>query len=207
MAERINASGLNPDGRKSREFESRTLGGWYLTGSETLSDKQVRGRFDSCTIYVKFTRGRYPDYPQIDDRYKCPCWSLTGKNLWIDIDWNTRFPFGISASVSLGEKDDGHFYPFGLTLEVNPPLGEPNRIYAHAFRWWLILGLPQFRSERPSGREINGVPVWESYISWRPHLAGCSRYGYHKDENDEWVRNAKPNPLNWGWLTIEKKKS
>ena len=53
-------------------------------------------------------------------------------------------------------------------------------------------------------KEIDGVPVWEPCWS-RPHLDGISRYRYHKDEHGNRCRNDKPEPLHWGWLTIDRR--
>jgi hypothetical protein len=38
----------------------------------------------------------------------------------------------------------------------------------------------------------------------RPHLAGLDRYRWHRKEDGGWARDARPAPLHWGWLTIER---
>lgn len=40
-------------------------------------------------------------------------------------------------------------------------------------------------------------------VRCRPHLAGTSRYRYHKSDDGSWVRNDKPEPRHWGWLTVD----
>lgn len=166
-----------------------------------------------------------------------PCWRLKGSWLDIDADWNTRFPFGASFSFRIGPQPppmthvpgcDGvtritagevsgcrcempvNRTP-GFLLDLNAPLGEPNRLYLHLVRWHVTLGLPSVRDFRETGREVtvNGKRVihGEHYSNWRhPHLDGLDRYRYHQDDDGHWTRNDKPEPRHWGWLTIERKR-
>ena len=155
---------------------------------------------------MKFTRSRYPDFTE----YSSPCWTIKGRWIYFDADWNTRFPFGTCLSLRVGP------YRFmdaqrkvsmprnGICLDLNAPLGEPNRLTLSLGRWDVVLGLPSVRSTRPTGQEIDGVPVWEPCWS-RPHLDGISRYRYRKDEHGNRCRNDKPEPLHWGWLTIDRR--
>lgn len=122
---------------------------------------------------MKFTRSRYPAYPGCPGD---PCWALKAKYLWIDIDWNPRFPFGACAGFYFGPEHEDHLRSGGFTIDVNPPLGEPNRLYASAFGWRVTLALSPGH--------------------------GISRYNYHQVDEDHWERNDKPEPGHWGWLTV-----
>jgi hypothetical protein len=162
--------------------------------------------------FVRTTYPRIPGYEHIDS----PCWQLTGSRFWLDADWNTHFPFGISLGLNLGRREDTphelecaedcqcrrHPLPRGLCLEVNAPLGEPNRLYVHGPRWHVTVGLISWWTFRETGRE--GRMIEGEYVRCRPHLDGIIRYRYHKDESGEWVRDDKPAPGHWGWLTIER---
>jgi hypothetical protein len=126
---------------------------------------------------VKFTRGTYPDYPGASGS---PCWSLKSRWLYFDADWNTRFPFGTSLCLRIGPepRDPGkpNLSP-GFTLDVNAPLGEPNRLYAWlGGGWQVILGLPEFRDFRVTGREA--------------HCKRC-RQPVQQDEDGEWLLQGK----------------
>jgi hypothetical protein len=157
---------------------------------------------------MHFTRSAYPDIPGAT-AISSPCWQLTSRCLWLDVDWNTRPPFGASLGLKLGE---GQPRPggWGLTLDINPPIGEPNRLHLQLGRWSVILGLPSVRDFRVTGREVTlpsgkRVIAGEHFSNWlHPHIDGCSRYRYHQDTSGAWVRNSKPEPLHWGWLTISR---
>lgn len=155
---------------------------------------------------MKFTRSTYP---QIPGRPECgsPCWQLSGRYIWADADWNARFPFGASLCVRLGRAQGGgrRLGP-GFTLDANPPLGEPNRLYLWLGRWSVTLGLLSFRTDKPTGEETGGHPVYRECLG-RPHVDGLDRYRYHREPGGEWARNDKPEPLHWGWLTIERKRN
>jgi len=156
---------------------------------------------------VRFTRSTYPDYPGISGS---PCWQVKGRWLYFDADWNTRFPFGTSVAVHVGPQPDRTDQPNltpGFLLDLNAPLGEPNRLYLWLGRWHVILGLPSVRSTRETGRTgtFRGqeIPVIENFSNWlHPHIDGCDRYRYHQDDTGRWIRNDKPEPLHWGWLTM-----
>jgi hypothetical protein len=185
---------------------------------------------------LKFTRSTYPDYPGASG---APCWKLKGAWIDIDADWNTRFPFGTSFALHAGRQPppmvhepgcsrETHITAEGITgcrceypgnrtpgflLDLNAPIGEPNRLYLWLGRWHVTLGLPSVRDFRETGRETGTVfgrqvPVvrGEHFNNWlHPHIDGLSRYRYHKDEHGKWVRNDKPEPLHWGWVTIERR--
>ncbi len=156
---------------------------------------------------MKFTHSTYPDYPGADGS---PCWNLKSRWLYFDADWNTRFPFGTSLCIRLGPQPEGPRTPNlnpGFTLDVNAPLGEPNRLYVWlGGGWQVILGLPEFRDFRVTRREGH-VIHGEYFTDWlHPHIGGCDRYRYHQDEDGQWVRNARPARGHWGWLTIDRRK-
>jgi hypothetical protein len=185
---------------------------------------------------MKFTRSTYPDFPGAGGS---PCWKIKGKWVDVDADWNTRFPFGTSLSVHVGRQPPPRvhepgcprltritaegisgcqceFKPNptpGFLIDLNAPLGEPNRLYLWAGPWHVILGLPEFRNSRPTGeestvvifgREIPSIHM-EYFTNWRPHIAGCGRYKYHQDPEGKWVRDEKPAPGHWGWLTVTRR--
>src|SRR6266498_3857319 len=105
---------------------------------------------------MKFTHSTYPDYPGADGS---PCWNLKSRWLYFDADWNTRFPFGTSLCIRLGPQPEGPRTPNlnpGFTLDVNAPLGEPNRLYVWlGGGWQVILGLPEFRDFRVTRKSRN----------------------------------------------------
>lgn len=129
---------------------------------------------------------------------------ITKTRRWkLDVEWNTRFPGGFSATLSSfrkGVHKDGSLPAWTCCLEVNPPMGEPNRLYVSAWGWFMILGLPSLKGERMISREGRAVHT-ERYLTW-PHLDGCSRYLHHRDEEGKWVRNDRPERGHWGWLTV-----
>lgn len=150
---------------------------------------------------MKFTRTTYPDIPGHPGD---PCWQLAGRYFYVDADWNTRFPFGTSFSLTVGPRHGKS--PFrtaaGFLLDLNPPLGEPNRLYLNARRVRVIIGLPAWH------RDVSwtGEPGEHLFRTERclPYLEGYDRYRYHRDEAGNWVRNARPEPMHWGWLTAER---
>jgi hypothetical protein len=176
---------------------------------------------------VKFTRSSYPAYTGIPGS---PCWKLQGHWVDIDADFNTSFPFGLSVSVHVGRQPppvlhkpecarDCHcelpaFTP-GFLLDLNAPLGEPNRLYLWSRHSAITFGLPSVRDFRETGREtrtVSGRPVTQihgkHFNNWRhPHIDGIDRYHYHRDSEGNWVRNPEPEPLHWGWLTIERRRA
>jgi hypothetical protein len=143
---------------------------------------------------VKFKRSSY---------FGAPCCRASGRWFWFDADWNTRFPFGTSLGLRVGRRQEAihkpgcetdcqcriSLPPHGFTLDVNAPAGEPNRLYIWLARWHVTLALPQVRAECADD-------------SRRPRIGSIGRYRYHQDSDGKWVRNDKPDPLYWGWLTI-----
>jgi hypothetical protein len=158
---------------------------------------------------LKFTRSTYPRIPGYE-RLDSPCWQLTSPRVWLDADWNTRFPFGVSLGLNLGRRDERDLdrprrqpARLGLCLDVNAPLDEPNRLYVHGRHWRVTLGLITWWTFRETGRE--GRMIRGRYVRCRPYLDGISRYRYHRDESGRWVRDDRPVPGHWGWLTVERK--
>lgn len=98
----------------------------------------------------------------------------------------------------------GEFPAWSACLDINPPLGEPNRLYLGGFGWTVILGLPTLRTTRFTGEYERGLEVWRTCLTW-PHIDGCSRYRYRQDEEGNWVRKDRPEPLHWGWLTVSRR--
>jgi hypothetical protein len=161
---------------------------------------------------VKFTRSVYPLIPGREDDGS-PCWQLTSRLVRVDADWNTRFPFGVSFGLDAGPDSVPRRIRTGFLLELNAPLGEPNRLYVHGFGWHITLGLPAVQRFRETGRERRTnsagreitVARGEHFNDWlHPYIDGLSRYRYHQDECGKWVRNEHPEPRHWGWLTIER---
>lgn len=138
---------------------------------------------------MKFIRSRYPDWPGTE-KWSAPCWRLQFTHFYLDADWNTKFPFGFS----IGAAEERDQYVFSTCLDINAPLGEPNRFYLGIGRWHIILGLPSIRVLFEGEKRTL-------------HIDGVSRYRYHQDETGQWVRNDKPEPFHWNWLTIERKPS
>lgn len=120
---------------------------------------------------LTLTRGVYPGirgYPDLDS----PCWTVKGKYLYLDADWNTRFPFGTSLCLRIGKGDPEKALSGapGFTLDVNAPLGEPNRLYLWLPWWqWVIISLPTRMTEELTGEEFRGAPVYR-VVRGRWHL-------------------------------------
>lgn len=156
---------------------------------------------------MKFTRTRYPDYPGATG---APCWILRTRLFVIDADWNVRH--GLLAGFCIGVSDPApppgsrSLKRWSMCLDVNPPLGEPNRLYVNigaASGVSVILGLPSTRwMEWPE--ENGGMIRWRRKL----HIDGCDRYRYERDPDAPrgWRRRERPEPLHWGWLTIERRR-
>lgn len=154
-----------------------------------------------------------------------------GRWHWLDADWNSRFPFGISMCLYLGRQDDAppcepdcepdcqwHQASAprgrGFTLDLNGPLGDPNRLYLWGRRRNIILGLPSWHTEiglsRIDGSDrsdtSDGKPAGHTTtVRSRPHLEAMPRYRYHEGPDGDLIRNDEPEPMHWGWLTIEQR--
>lgn len=142
---------------------------------------------------LEFTRGEY---------FGAICWELKFKRWAADVDWNTRFhlPSGFSLGAH-STRRQGKFPAWSWCLEVNAPLGEPNRLYLHGWKWWAIVGLPSFRME--TWPEENGGML--RHVR-KLHIDGCVKHPLlnHKNENGEWVPNDRPERTHWGWLTVSR---
>lgn len=112
---------------------------------------------------MMFTRSRYPDIPG-REQYAAPCWKLAGRWIWADADWNTRFPYGVSLCVRFGPREPepphkpecktdcrcdwpAQTQTPRFTLDVNAPLGEPNRLYVTGPRRQYMIGLLTWHTE------------------------------------------------------------
>lgn len=130
-----------------------------------------------------FTRSTYPDIPGYPG---APCWTYRRGWVYFDADWNTSPPFGACLCIRIGPQDGDMSEPNwnpGFTLDLNAPLGEPNRLYLFLGHWHVILGLPEFRDFERTGVETgpSGRPViyGRHFTNWlHPHIAGCDRYRY-----------------------------
>lgn len=147
---------------------------------------------------MKFTRSRYPAIPGREE-LDSPCWTVKGRWLYFDADWNTRWPFGTSLCLRIGPQrpwpDPGssHKQPKrGLTLDLNAPLGEPNRLYLWGGRRQWMIGLISWHKLRETGRE-DGVPVLSEFRC-RPHLVRGQAW--------DWKRSEGSTPPRWHWIVI-----
>lgn len=111
---------------------------------------------------MKVAVSQYPD-PETGS----PCLTVTGRYLYFDADWNTRFPWGTCACLRAGKGDPARggaaavSVP-GFTLDWNAPLGEPNRLYLWLGQWSVTVSLPQLRTCTVTGD-------YREYLTW-PHL-------------------------------------
>ena len=148
---------------------------------------------------MKFKRSRYPRHPSTE-RYSSPCWTLTGRWIWVDIDWNTRFPFGASIGVTFGHKPapGSGDRALGFCLDVNAPLGEPNRLYLTGPRrdwmvglitWWTFRETSQ-QSVVRNGRTITQIEGDD--VRCRPRLERGQAWDWKRSEGGD----------RWRWLVI-----
>lgn len=130
---------------------------------------------------LTFTCGWYPQiegHPELDS----PCWSITGKYLYFDADFNTRFPYGTSLCLRIGRggPEKAPSGAPGFTLDVNAPLGEPNRLYLWLPWWrWVILSLPTRMTVELTDEEISGVPVYR-VVRGKWHLSDKKLLSVHE---------------------------
>lgn len=157
--------------------------------------------------------------------YRAPSVHSFGRWHWLDADWNTRFPFGISICIYIGRQAARHPCEpdcepdcewhkagapqgWGFIIDLNAPLGDPNRLYLWGRRRSVVLGLLSWHREAELSRtySIDGKLVLRTQRvrSW-PHLEAMPRYSYHQSPGGGWVRNDQPNRFHWGWLTIEQR--
>ena len=133
-----------------------------------------------------------------------PCWRIDARWLSVDADWNTRFPFGTSFGFNIGPRrpiGGGLTQPAnGFLLDLNAPIGEPNRLYVRIGRWHVTVGLLTWHTFKATGRDGNVIEG--DYVRCWPHLAGIGRYGYHQNDDGNWSRDPLPKPGHFGWLTI-----
>jgi hypothetical protein len=100
-----------------------------------------------------------------------PCWQVKARWLDADVDWNLRWPFGTSMGIHLG-----HPGAPGFLLDLNAPLGEPNRLYVNLGRWHVTIGLISWWTFHSTGRE--GRMVHGEHRRCRPRLVTMSPGGW-----------------------------
>jgi hypothetical protein len=142
---------------------------------------------------LKFERTTYAGSPN---------WRLTGRWIYFDAEWNTRWPFGICMCLRLGP---AHPWPEpgsehrqakrGFTLDLNAPLGEPNRLYLWGARREYMIGLVSWWTFRETGRE--GRVIQGDHVRCRPHLVRGQAWDWKRDEARDWRRDDS-----WRWLVI-----
>jgi hypothetical protein len=150
---------------------------------------------------------------------RCRSLDFTWLGVHLDVSDKRRRCPGFGFDWSAGRKrvvKDEHVAEGSCTrrdgpggyLDLNAPMGDPNRAGVHGGGWQVTLGLPSFRGCVPAGTGPSGRPRIRGVTRLRSfHLDGLGRYKYHKDPAAPrgWARNARPEPLHWGWLTIERR--
>lgn len=143
---------------------------------------------------MKFTRSTYQG---------SPCWKLTSRWVYFDADWNTRFPFGASLCLRIGpyrpwpDPDSEHRQPKrGFTLDLNAPLGEPNRLYLWGAKCEYMIGLISWWTFRETGRmeTKRGMVIDGDHVRCRPHLVRGQAW--------DWKRSEGTGPPRWRWIVI-----
>jgi hypothetical protein len=144
---------------------------------------------------------------RIGNYYGALCVTLDGPGLWVDADFNRRFPYGICLGVKTGRK---HPLPgashlrmprTGFSLDVNAHFGEPNRLSLTGPRRVWTIGLISWhdqvqtgtRQERIAGRvqtvhEMRTVRVWPRLVraqgwDWKTGRA----LDYRDDKSWRWI--------------------
>ncbi len=138
---------------------------------------------------MKFTRSTY---------HGSPCWKVTADWLYADADWNTRWPFGAGLCIRIGpqhpwpDPDSKHRQAVrGFTLDLNAPLGEPNRLYLWGARREYMIGLIQWRDDY--GEETRWPRLVRGQAwNWRT-CEGSDRWRWivvhPNDWRDRWARS------------------
>lgn len=129
---------------------------------------------------VTLERGRYPVIEGRED-LASPCWKATASWLYLDADWNTRFPWGTSLCLRIGKGDpQAQAGAPGFTLDLNAPLGEPNRLYFWLPSWHGWISLPQLRT-----MEMTGPRTFREVPQWPPHLPDGKWLTLRRTRRDE----------------------
>lgn len=151
---------------------------------------------------MKFKRSRYPDIPG-HEQYSSPCWKLTGRWIWADIDWNMRFPFGASIGVSVGRNPKPGNRSLGFCLDINAPIGEPNRLYLTGPRRDWMIGLITWWTFRETGRHEtthNGRVITQiegEDVRCRPRLERGQAWDWKRSEGSDRWRWIVSHPRDW----------
>ena len=132
-----------------------------------------------------------------------PCWTVSGRWLYFDADLNTRWPFGISLGVRVGTRrpwphPDSTYKQArrGVTLDLNPPMGEPNRLYVWGARREYMIGLVSWHEFRETGRRQSsrGTIVEGKHVRCRPRLVRGQAW--------DWKLSEGTVPPRWRWIVV-----
>lgn len=150
---------------------------------------------------MKLTRSTYPQIPSVRPS---PCWQFQARRLWADLDVNTRFPFGFSLAAAdspPGVGDGPRRRRWGITLDVNAPLGEPNRLYLSGRRRDWMIGLVEWHRFKETGqhtttlRSGRTIPCVEGHdVRCRPRLVRGQAW--------DWDRSEGSTPPVWRWVVV-----
>ena len=163
---------------------------------------------------MKFTRSRYPDIPG-REQYSSPCWTLESRWLWADADWNTRFPFGVGLCVRLGPREPRPQHTPEckmdcrcewperrrtpqFTLDVNAPLGEPNRLYLWLPGLDVMIGLVSWHTEIETGTRQQVIFGREQTV----HLMKTVRCRPRLERGQAWDWKRSAWSDRWRWLVV-----
>jgi hypothetical protein len=121
---------------------------------------------------MKFTRStcpQIPGCPQLDH----PRWVLAGDRFTVDVEWNTRWPFGGCLAARYGDRQ--------VLVDINAPFGEPNRVH--------LTG--------PRRHHMIGLVAWNDFSGrCRPHVVRGQRYDWAAGRAWDWR-----DPAAWRWWT------
>ena len=137
---------------------------------------------------MQFTRSSYEG---------SPCWKLTGRRVWADAEWNTRWPYGTSLCIRFGSHPEIIRRP-GFTLDVNAPAGEPSRLYLWGPERYYMIGLLSWHRFRETGRDTatvfgREVPlVRGGYVRRRPRPVRGQAW--------DWKQSAASD--RWRWIVV-----
>lgn len=153
---------------------------------------------------MQIKRTRYPNIPGFRGS---PCWTVTARWLYADLDVNTRFPYGGCLCIRVGPKhpwpDPGSTHRqarHGFTLDVNAPLGEPNRLYVFSARRQHMIGLATWHDWEPTTTEIRTIGGRERAVHCgrdvrcRPRLVRGQRHNWATGRAWDWQ-----DPAAWRW--------
>lgn len=106
---------------------------------------------------------------KLSDYHGSPCLTVTGSRFYFDADINTRRPYGVCAGFRVGEHSvipDGT----GFSLDLNAPLGEPNRLYVSGPRRHYTIGLVSWHTQVKTGERTEGTGLRRRVIYEMKHV-------------------------------------